>query len=285
MISTARAAPPTAQAMVQPSQDAFAREAAPTTNYGAGGALAIAGEDAVNGLGAPQGRYDTVIQFDMSGPIQTFNTALGVGGWRLSAAQLTVTEVGAPNNAIFNRGVGGFQVSWLSDDNWVEGTGSPLFPIEGSGDQITWNLLQSILASASLSSMGQFSNTLANGPLNFDLALPAAFVTDASAGGLVSLYLTKVSTTLGFTFHSRNYFVETQLPELLLTATSNRGDVNCDDSLTIDDIEPFVLALIDPDAYAAMFPSCALSRADLNGDGFEDAADIALFVSYLLGGP
>lgn len=284
-ISIAHATPPTSQAVVRPSQDAFARQAAPTTNYGAAGALAIAGEDAVNGLGTPQGPYDTVIQFDMSGPIQTFNTVLGVDGWALSAARLTVTEVGAPTNSIFNRGVGDFQVFWLSDDNWVEGTGSPLFPVIGTGNQITWNLLQTILASASLSSMGQFSNSLTNGPLTFDLAMPAEFVADFNAGGPVSLYLTRVTTTLGFTFNSRNYFIETQLPELLLTATSVRGDMNCDGAVTVDDVPPFVLALLDPDAYLAMFPDCPLSRADLSNDGLRNGTDIAPFVSCLLGGP
>jgi hypothetical protein len=174
-------------------------------------------------------------------------------------------------------------VSWLSDDNWVEGTGSPLFPIIGSGNQITWNLLQTILASASLSSMGQFSNSLTDAFISFDLTIPAEFIADFNAGGPVSLYLTRVTTTLGFTFHSQNYTVDTRRPELLLTATSNRGDTNCDGTLTFADIEPFALALVNPDAYTAQFPGCTLFRADLNGDGLENGADIALFISYLVG--
>ena len=43
-------------------------------------------------------------------------------------ATLVVTEVGAPNNMIFNWGVGGFEIRWIESDGWVEGTGRPIAP-------------------------------------------------------------------------------------------------------------------------------------------------------------
>ncbi|MFQ5423530.1 MAG: PHB depolymerase family esterase [Phycisphaerae bacterium] len=59
------------------------------------------------------------------------------------------------------------------------------------------------------------------------------------------------------------------------------GDANCDGVADLLDIQPFVLALTDPTAYAAAFPTC--SQADANGDGQLNGADVAVFVSVLTG--
>jgi len=59
------------------------------------------------------------------------------------------------------------------------------------------------------------------------------------------------------------------------------GDLNCDESTNAFDIDPFVLALTDPDAYQNAYPGCRLSRADINGDGQVNAFDIDPFVTLL----
>ncbi len=61
------------------------------------------------------------------------------------------------------------------------------------------------------------------------------------------------------------------------------GDLNCDEAVDAFDIEPFVLALLDPGQYAAMFPQCSLNLADVNGDGTIDGFDIEPFVDLLVG--
>ena len=61
------------------------------------------------------------------------------------------------------------------------------------------------------------------------------------------------------------------------------GDLNCDGVVNAFDIDPFVLALTDPDGYAAAFPDCDITRADINGDGVIDAFDIDPFVDLLTG--
>ena len=63
-----------------------------------------------------------------------------------------------------------------------------------------------------------------------------------------------------------------------------RGDLNCDQVLDSFDIDPFVLALTDPEAYARAFPECDINNADVNGDGELDAFDIDPFVVLLIGG-
>ncbi len=61
------------------------------------------------------------------------------------------------------------------------------------------------------------------------------------------------------------------------------GDLNCDGALDAFDIEPFILALLDPIGYAAAYPDCDRNLADVNGDGAVDAFDIEPFVALLVG--
>lgn len=67
-----------------------------------------------------------------------------------------------------------------------------------------------------------------------------------------------------------------EIPNLLL------GDMNCDGAVDIADIEPFSVALIDPDGYSASYPSCGLTQGDLNGDSSIDGLDIAEFLRDLM---
>jgi hypothetical protein len=63
----------------------------------------------------------------------------------------------------------------------------------------------------------------------------------------------------------------------------NVGDLNCDGGLNAFDIDPFVLALTSPTAYAAAFPACDYMLADINGDGAVNAFDVDPFVALLTG--
>ncbi len=59
------------------------------------------------------------------------------------------------------------------------------------------------------------------------------------------------------------------------------GDMNCDAVIDAIDVSAFVQALLDPDGYTAAFPSCTISRGDVNGDQSVNGADINGFVSIL----
>ncbi len=61
------------------------------------------------------------------------------------------------------------------------------------------------------------------------------------------------------------------------------GDANCDGAIDAFDIEPFVLALTDVDAYRLSLPGCDYTLADINQDGRVDVFDIDGFVELLLG--
>ena len=61
------------------------------------------------------------------------------------------------------------------------------------------------------------------------------------------------------------------------------GDVNCDGGVDFFDIDPFLLALFDPAAYAVAFPDCDIATADVNADNSVDFFDIDPFVACLFG--
>ncbi len=62
------------------------------------------------------------------------------------------------------------------------------------------------------------------------------------------------------------------------------GDLNCDGVVNFFDIEPFVLAVTDPDAYVTTYPDCDIMLADCNGDGAVDFFDIDSFVALITSG-
>ncbi|TWT46099.1 hypothetical protein RAS1_25460 [Phycisphaerae bacterium RAS1] len=61
------------------------------------------------------------------------------------------------------------------------------------------------------------------------------------------------------------------------------ADMNCDCTVDILDINPFVLALSDPAAFAAAYPGCSILNGDLNADDSVDVLDINPFIGRLSG--
>jgi hypothetical protein len=59
------------------------------------------------------------------------------------------------------------------------------------------------------------------------------------------------------------------------------GDLNCDGAVNLGDINPFVLALSNPTAYAVEFPDCDRNLADINQDRSVGLGDINGFVALL----
>lgn len=67
-----------------------------------------------------------------------------------------------------------------------------------------------------------------------------------------------------------------------VTTACNGGDANCDGNVDFFDIDPFVTALLTPEAYQAAYPSCNIGSADVNADGAVDFFDIDPFLDRLL---
>ncbi len=60
------------------------------------------------------------------------------------------------------------------------------------------------------------------------------------------------------------------------------GDLNCDGAIDFDDIDAFVLALVDAPAYAEVHPQCNMLRGDFDNDGDVDVDDVNPFVDRLM---
>ena len=64
-----------------------------------------------------------------------------------------------------------------------------------------------------------------------------------------------------------------------------QGDMNCDGTLDLRDINPFVVYLSDASAWQTLFPECPAMNGDINGDGtYPSFKDINPFVVLLSGG-
>ena len=185
-----------------PSADSFVRALDPTSNFGKAGALAVSGALARNDIGDTNGEYDSFIRFPTDGLKKALNAALGSNNWKLTGVELRLSEDSDPDNPIFNRGVGAFEIRWVSSTNWVEGSGTPK---SNRTTGITYQQVPALLDPLKDVSLGQFTNSGADLHLAFTLPLADALVTNILAGRALNFYLAPVTPTIGFTFYSRNF--------------------------------------------------------------------------------
>jgi hypothetical protein len=202
------------------SVDAFVRAAVVNSNYGGAGALSVSGPLAVNGAGFTNGAYDTFIRFNTGAMVSNFNSLFGTNNWVINNAKLRVTETGAPANTNFNRGAGSFEIRWIANDNWIEGTGMPNAPTTNG---IFYTDETTLLNPATDATLGVFTNAGVDSAQSFSLGLPASFVSDMRAGGEVGLFLTAVSPGVGFTFNARNFTTNSARPFLEVSAIPQPG--------------------------------------------------------------
>lgn len=62
-----------------------------------------------------------------------------------------------------------------------------------------------------------------------------------------------------------------------------QGDTNCDGVINAFDIEPFLLALFEPELYEERFPDCDIRTADIDGNGKINSFDIEPLLELLFG--
>ncbi len=79
-------------------------------------------------------------------------------------------------------------------------------------------------------------------------------------------------------------WVRVDLPngDLFVLRRFANGNLNCDGVVDAFDIEPFLMSLLDPGKYDALYPACDPLQADMNGDGNVDSLDVEPFVAALL---
>lgn len=184
----------------QPIADAFVTPGADgslsSSNFGAAGALAIAAAD------LPEGEFQTVMKFDLSGELSSLNAQFGAGQW--SVQSITLQLMAAPHsNPIFNNVAAGmFGVSLMENNSWVEGTGSGNAP---TSDGITFSTLEgTYINNATDQALGTFSFSGNTSGLNsYSLNLSSGLVADVLGGDDVSLRLFAADNDVSYLFDSR----------------------------------------------------------------------------------
>ncbi len=194
---------------LNPTADAFVSASNPGNNYGSAGALEI------SAAGLPQGQFQTVMQFNLASAFSTFNTDYGVGNWNLQSISLSFTAT-APNNPIFNNNAAGqFGVSWMQNDSWTEGTGTPMTPTTSG---ITYSTLSSFTGpnDENLGTFNFVGGT--NGVGTYSLTLTPNFSADAAAGNVVSFRLFAADSVVSYLYDSRNFGTVSARPVLTIIA-------------------------------------------------------------------
>ncbi len=202
-----------ASSSVNPSADAFVTTGATANlsnnNYGGAGALSIAAPNLA------QGEFQSVLQFSLSSVKSAFDSQFGVGQWTIQSVTLQLTAT-APNNAIFNPSAAGqFFISWMQNDGWAEGTGTPQLPTQTG---IAFATLNSFLSPAD-EALGTFSfNGATSGNSTYTLGLTPSFSADILTGNNVSFRMFAADTTVSYLSDSRSFGTASARPLLTITA-------------------------------------------------------------------
>ena len=203
----------------------------PTMNYGGAGALQV------SAAGTTKGEMQSLLRFDFSTAKSSFDTTYGAGNWIFQSITFQLgtnfgTQGTQPNNPIFNTiNAGLFQIDWLANDNWGEGSGTPALPFEPSSspvDGVTFASLGSLISAADRS-LGTFSyvpvgntNPPSIPPALYNLELNPDFLIDASAGNSVSFRVFAADSTVSYLFNSRSFGGSTR-PGLIVEAVPEPG--------------------------------------------------------------
>ena len=213
-VAFASSAAPAATFAANPTADAFVTTG-PSGNL-SGNNYGGAGSVSLSAPGLPQGELESVLRFDLSGALASFDAAFGAGQWSVQSVTLQLTATSA-NNAIFNTPAAGqFAVSWLQNDSWTEGTGTPAAP---GASGITFTSLQSTYVGAGDQSLGTFSfNGATSGAFNYALGLSPGLLADVLSGSNPSLRLLAADSTVSGVFYSRSFGTAASRPLLTVVA-------------------------------------------------------------------
>jgi hypothetical protein len=172
-------------------------------NFGGAGTLVVAPTNSA------KGEFQSVLKFNLSNAVALFNTNYGAGHWTITNVSLQLTSnYGTsgvqPNNAIFPTISGGnFVIEWLSNDDWVEGTGTPNLP---TTDGVTYNSLPDLLTGArEILCTNTYTPPGNNIPVTYTLPLSTNLLNDVSTGGDVTFLFYAADNQIGYLFNSYSY--------------------------------------------------------------------------------
>jgi hypothetical protein len=172
-------------------------------NFGAAGTLAI------SPASADKGEFVSVLRFNFANAVAQFNSAYGTNGWTVTGITLQLasnygTGGVQPNNMIFNVINGGnFVIEWLSNDSWIEGTGTPALP---TTDGVTFGSLPDLLSGPTdILRTNTYNPPGDNVPVIYTLPLETNLLADIESGGDTSLLFYAADDQIGYLFNSHEY--------------------------------------------------------------------------------
>jgi hypothetical protein len=167
-----------------------------SSNFGSAGALAVSAS------GLPQGEFQSVLKFDLSGAQNSFNAQYGAGNWAVQSVTLQLTAAPHSNPIFNNVAAGQFGVSLMQNNSWVEGTGSGGVP---TSDGISFNLLFGTYVNPAVDqALGTFSFAGgSSGQNGYGLGLSSSLIADILSGGDASLRLFAADSSVSYLFDSR----------------------------------------------------------------------------------
>lgn len=200
------------------AQNALGTAAIKDSNYGAAGALAV------SAAGLPKGEFDSLLKFDFAPAKASFDLTLGTGQWAVTAITLQLTAQ-PPNNAIFNGSgttpantAGNFVMSWMQNNSWVEGGGTPSSPTTTG---IKFSTLSSFLGPSD-QALGTFAfGGATSGNTIYTLGLASSFVADVAQGNLSSVLLAPAEAVVALVVTSGNFGATGNASRPLLTLTAS----------------------------------------------------------------
>lgn len=187
-----------------------------SSNFGAAGALAVAAPN------LPQGEFQTVIKFQLSGITSELNSIYGTGLWSVQSVSLQLTA-SSHGNSIFNPvAAGNFNISLMQNNSWVEGTGTGGIP---ANNGITYDTLQSTyINDATDQALGTFSfGGGTTGIADYSLNLSSSLISDLLDGNDVSLRLYAADNQISYLFTSRESGGLTTSPTLVISVVPEPG--------------------------------------------------------------
>jgi hypothetical protein len=166
------------------------------SNFGGAGALGVSAS------GLPQGEFQSVLKFDLSGAANSFNAQYGIGNWTVQSVTLQLTAAPHSNPIFNNIAAGQFGISLMQNNSWVEGTGSGGVP---TSDGISYNLLSGTYINPAVDqTLGTFSFAGgSSGQNSYGLTLSSSLLADILSGNDASLRLVAGDSSVSYLFDSR----------------------------------------------------------------------------------
>ncbi len=184
-------------------------------NSWSGGSVGVQGASSFNPTNNPPTAANVSLKFMLGSAVDTLNSTYGAGNWTVANASLTFQNSLYANNTRFGGGPGYFDIYWVGNDNWVQGTSNPVYATSAAS-LAPWSGSQANLGTKyySWSTPAVTGSTTDYGTwatdktgdrqsiISYILALDSLFVNDiksasATSNSAVSLYLMAGSDTLG----------------------------------------------------------------------------------------